>query len=381
MQFRKYIKIPLAVIGAFLTTFNTFLINSVGSQEKEIKKAKSSGSLNGHLNTRWNFKGNTQGAGFPNSISAGVFIPFSTKSKSTWFLDADLKSDFADSNGSSIVKGILDENNLSASGRLGYRWLNNKIDKVYGIYGGYDIRTLNIDDNTYTITNRKNISLSQLAFGIEAVNDTWKLNSYALIPNKDSVKRVNSHYEVATIKTIGIDLGKQLTSKINSSLGYYYQSSNLDKSGSGLKGGVAYDLGNGLKIEVNLSHDNLFDTRLSANFNYQFGSRGAFDKKDDLLFNEIQASPVNRSVRVHSRLDIEPTETVGVVDLSGNNLINGLDLSGNNILIPSNNFDISGNFIGAGANLNLLSLNKLTNVDESNNASDFVDLDGITIIV
>ena len=65
----------------------------------------------------------------------------------------------------------------------------------------------------------------------------------------------------------------------------------------------------------------------------------------------------NYLIEINSSAEIEPTERIGFVDLSGNN---------------TNNIDISLN--------QLLSLDKLTKVDESNSAF-FGDLNGITIIV
>ena len=310
MKIRKSIKLALTLMGASLGTINCISFPSFAGGETEVNEQKGTGSLEDQLKNLWDLKVQTQGAGTPNSISAGGFIPFSTKTNSTWFFDTKLKADFADSNGSSILNGQVDETNFSTSTRLGYRWLNNNIDKMYGVYGGYDTRTLNSGDvETYTLTDQKEVSFSQLAFGVDAVTDSWKLNTYALFPNEDSVERINSHYKAAALKTIGIDIGKQLTPKISSSLGYYYQSSNLDESGSGLKGRVAYDLGESLTVGANLSSDDVFNTRFSADFNYLFGSKESTDKKDDVLINAIQTSPSNRDIRVHTKLDIAATTT------------------------------------------------------------------------
>jgi len=65
----------------------------------------------------------------------------------------------------------------------------------------------------------------------------------------------------------------------------------------------------------------------------------------------------NNLIDINSLAEIAPSERIGFVDLSGNN---------------TNNIDISLN--------QLLSLDKLTKVDESNSAF-FGDLNGITIIV
>ena len=60
---------------------------------------------------------------------------------------------------------------------------------------------------------------------------------------------------------------------------------------------------------ANLSSDDVFNTRFSADFNYLFGSKESTDKKDDVLINAIQTSPSNRDIRVHTKLDIAATTT------------------------------------------------------------------------
>tara|TARA_B100001057_G_C22843191_1_gene947927 strand:- start:1569 stop:2678 length:1110 start_codon:yes stop_codon:yes gene_type:complete len=363
MQLSKSIKLPVTLLGAYLTAINAIPLSSVAGGEKKVDDQKGVGSLGGQIKSRWYFKGQSQGAGTPNSLSAGGFIPFSPKKDSTWFLDTNLKADIADSNGSSILNGQVDETNFSTSTRLGYRWLNKHIDKMYGIYGGYDNRTLKSGDvASYSITDQKEVSLSQLAFGVEAVTDTWKLNTYALLPNENSVERINSHYKAAAIKTIGINVGKQLTPKIDYSLEYYYQSSNLDESGSGLKGRFDYDLGGGLTVGVNLSSDDIFNTRVSADFNYLFGSKASYDKKDSVLVDSMQSSPSNRDVKVHSDLDVEKQNVTNelLVPPSLNRLV---DVSLNEWFPGNPLFDASG-----------IRLSSLTHEVEFNNASELVDL-------
>tara|TARA_B100001093_G_scaffold507751_1_gene568783 strand:- start:1038 stop:1370 length:333 start_codon:yes stop_codon:yes gene_type:complete len=110
MKISKSVKVPLIILSTLLTSINTTSLPLYAGGETEVNEKKRTGSLEGQLQNLWNFKAQTQGAGIPNSISAGGFIPFSTNTNSTWFLDADLKADFADSNGSSILNGAVDKN-------------------------------------------------------------------------------------------------------------------------------------------------------------------------------------------------------------------------------------------------------------------------------
>ena len=74
--------------------------------------------------------------------------------------------------------------------------------------------------------------------------------------------------------------------------------------GSGVKGRLAYNISNGLTLGANLSYDEAFDTRFTADIKYRFGSNGygAPSKKEPAVMPAIEAlsaTPANRDVRVH----------------------------------------------------------------------------------
>ena len=257
-------------------------------------------SIKEDVRFRWNLQGQTQGAGVPNSAGIGTFRPFSIKENSLWFLDSQLNANFGDFDGSSIVNTDVAGTSLSTSTRVGYRWLNDGRSWMYGVNAGYDSRNMNTGDaDNATVTDKRDVSFQQVAFGLEAVNDDWSLNAYALVPTGDTEKKLNDTYDGGALDTYGLDVGFDLTDELSSSIGYYYQQGDLGEGdGSGIKGKLAYDLGNGLTVGTTLSYDPEFDTRFSGNFQYRFGSNKG-SKQDAAAKTKLSTSPANRDVRVH----------------------------------------------------------------------------------
>jgi hypothetical protein len=70
-----------------------------------------------------------------------------------------------------------------------------------------------------------------------------------------------------------------------------------------VRGRLAYEISNGLTAGVNVSYDEAFDTRVSADLKVRFGGasttaqRKAF--KQLPLINALTSTPGNRDVRVH----------------------------------------------------------------------------------
>ena len=92
---------------------------------------------------------------------------------------------------------------------------------------------------------------------------------------------------------------------LNASVGYYYQQGDLNEAdGSGVKGRLAYNISNGLTLGANLSYDEAFDTRFTADIKYRFGSNGygapsSKKKWKTPAIEALSATPANRDVRVH----------------------------------------------------------------------------------
>jgi hypothetical protein len=253
------------------------------------------------------FQGALQGAGTPNQAGIGGFLPLAVGEISVFFADVLLNANFADYGGnSSIINTEVAGTTISTSTRLGYRWLNSDRSWMFGLNGGYDSRPMNTGDadTGVSVTDKSSVFFQQLAFNAEAVSDSWNFNAYALVPVGEKEAQLNSVYQGGSLNTYGLDVGYFITPVVNASVGYYYQNGDLGAAdGSGVLGRVAYEVSSGLTAGVNISYDEAFDTRVSADIKVRFGgpSTTASKKKkwENPTINALTASPKNRDVRVH----------------------------------------------------------------------------------
>ena len=142
------------------------------------------------------------------------------------------------------------------------------------------------------------------AVNAEAVSDEWAFNAYALIPTGDTEQQLNTVYQGGALDTFGLDAGYNITPAFRASVGYYYQNGDAgDADGSGVLGRLAYSINNYLSIGANLSYDEAFDTRVSADLSVRFGGPSTTSAKkkkwENPTINALTASPKNRDVRVH----------------------------------------------------------------------------------
>ena len=258
----------------------------------------------------WGFQGALQGAGTPNQAGAGAFVPIAIGDNNVFFLDTLFNANFADYPGyTSIINTQVEGVTFSTSSRLGYRWLNDDRSWMFGINAGYDSRPMATGraDTGVTVTDRNTVFFQQVAAGLEAVSDGWNFNAYALIPVGTEEYRINSRYSAAALDTYGLDVGYSITPDFKASVGYYYQQSDLEAAdGSGIDGRLAYDISNGLVAGVNVSYDQAFETRVSADLKYRFGADGygAPSKKKAWSKPTIQGlseTVKQRNIRVHDK--------------------------------------------------------------------------------
>ena len=178
---------------------------------------------------------------------------------------------------------------------------------MFGINAGYDSRPMATGrtDTGVTVTDRNTVFFQQVAAGLEAVSDGWNFNAYALIPVGTEVYRINSNYFAAALDTYGLDVGYSFTPDFRASVGYYYQHSPLEEAdGSGVDGRLAYDISNGLVAGVNVSYDQAFETRVSADLKYRFGADGYGAPSKKKAWNKptikgLSETVKSRDVRVH----------------------------------------------------------------------------------
>ena len=257
----------------------------------------------------WGFQGALQGAGTPNQAGIGGFLPLSVGENSVWFLDALVNASFADREGySSIINTDVAGGTVSTSTRVGYRWLNSDRSWMFGLNGGYDSRSLKSGDadTGVNVTNKKTVGFQQIALNAEAISNGWTFNGYGLIPVGDVEQRLNSVYDSGALNTYGLDAGYFITPVLKASVGYYYQHRDQeDVDGSGVRGRLAYEISNGLTAGVNVSYDEAFDTRVSADLKVRFGGASTTAQRKAVqqlpVINAITSIPSNRDVRVHDK--------------------------------------------------------------------------------
>ena len=258
----------------------------------------------------YGFQGALQGAGTPNEAGIGAFIPLHVGSNSVAFVDVLVNANFSDYSGySSIINTDVSGTTFSTSTRLGYRWLNGNRSWMFGVNAGYDSRPMATGgtDTGVAVTGSQTVFFQQLAAGVEAVSNSWNFNAYALVPVGDLEQQLNSVYQGGALNTYGLDIGYSITPQLKASIGYYHQDrSEEEVDGSGVRGRLAYNLTNGLTVGANLSYDQAFETRVSADIKYRFGSSGygapSIRKQQPVVMPVIQAlstTPANRDVRVH----------------------------------------------------------------------------------
>ncbi len=178
---------------------------------------------------------------------------------------------------------------------------------MFGVNAGYNSRPMatGAADTGVNVRNSSTIFYQQVTAGLEAISNTWNFNAYALIPVGTSEYLLNSNYFGGALDTYGLDVGYAITPDFKASIGYYYQNGDLNTAdGSGVLGRLSYNISNGLTAGINLSYDQAFETRFSADFKYRFGSDGygAPSAKKEWKSPVIQALTENvkhREVRVH----------------------------------------------------------------------------------
>jgi hypothetical protein len=240
-----------------------------------------------------------QGAGTPNQAGIGGFLPLSVGDNSVWFLDVLANANFADyENNSSIINTDVAGTTISTSSRLGYRWLNGDRSWMYGLNAGYDSRPMNTGGTDTGISvsgTEKSAFFQQVAVNAEAVSNNWILNGYGLIPVGDVEQKLNSVYQGGALNTYGLDAGYFITPVLKASAGYYYQHRDQEHvDGSGVRGRLAYEMTSGVTAGVNISYDEAFDTRVSADIKVRFGGASTTAQRKD-----VQQLPVINALSRH----------------------------------------------------------------------------------
>ena len=327
------IRLVLSLTGTAALALASIPLGAARAEDTKVAQAATTAkdlgvmgvNLRDAVKFNYGFQGALQGAGTPNQAGLGAFIPLHVGSSSVAFVDVLVNANFNDyGNYSSLINTEVSGTTFSTSTRLGYRWLNSKRSWMFGVNAGYDSRPMATGpaDTGVNVTNSQTVFFQQVAAGVEAVSNTWNFNAYALVPVGDTEQQLNSVYDGGALDTYGLDVGYSITPDLRASVGYYYQSGDLGAAdGSGVRGRLAYNLTNGLTVGANLSYDQAFETRVSADIKYRFGTNGygapSIRKQQPVVIPVIQAlstTPANRDVRVHDSLYCDGLHDAGVSD-------------------------------------------------------------------
>ena len=256
----------------------------------------------------WNVFSKSQGAGTPNQAGGQVLIPLFATKKSVFFVDVLAAADFGDlMSTSSIVHTPVAGTTLSTSSRLGYRFLNNTGDILFGINAGYDSRPIStgIPSRYSRIPNSilqpQDVFFQQVALGAELVTKDLSLKPYALIPIGTTEDVLNFFYSGGALDTYGVDIEYEFNTLFSASIGYYYQQGDLTlANGSGLKSIVSINPPGPFSFGVEYSYDPAFEGRLlgfvSAGTAQDSHALHTVERSIQIAVNDFVD---NRSVRVH----------------------------------------------------------------------------------
>ena len=259
------------------------------------------------------FQGATQGAGTPNQVGAGIFVPLAQGEKHVFYADVQAAINLSDFNQfSSIDTTLLRGATVSTSTRVGVRWLNDDKTWLYGLNAGYDTRPMATGetvDGIDLLGTEQTVFFQQLAVGAEVASDSLGFNAYALLPVGQTEQLLNWYAAGGALNTYGLDMKVRPVDRLSAALGYYYQEGDLGAAnGSGVKGELSYTLAEDVTVALKGTYDEAFETRVSGNIVYKFGGGSSRQSSSqtspqsslsDGLLIALNAVPSHRDVRVH----------------------------------------------------------------------------------
>ena len=154
-------------------------------------------------------------------------------------------------------------------------------------------------------------------------------NAYGLFPIGDTEHVLNDHYHGGALRTYGLDVGYAITPQWEASIGYYYQHGDdlTEEDGSGVLAQLSYEISSGLTLGVNLSYDEAFDTRVSGNIEYRFGSNTSSTTTEKKawktpVIQSLTESVKHRDVRVHdgAKITAQPCNKLSSLENTNDNV-------------------------------------------------------------
>ena len=208
---------------------------------------------------------------------------------------------------------------ISTSTRLGYRWINHKLNRGFSISAGYDSRPLIagfpmdewIKANTAHRGGPQTQFFQQLALSAVTAGEKLKVSIYGLFPigeygiGSNKVAGIYGYYGASPLMTTGIDFEYEVYPSVKVLSGLYYQSNESELplyvdpvDGYGFKAQITTKINDYSSLYVKMTRDLNFKTRYSAGFIVRFKKEKAETKNSGLL-NFFNSSPGYRYVRVN----------------------------------------------------------------------------------
>ena len=82
-----------------------------------------------------------------------------------------------------------------------------------------------------------------------------------------------------------------------------------------MRGRLAYEITSGVNAGVNISYDEAFETRVSADLKVRFGGASTTDLRKEIqqlpVINALITTPGNRDLRVHDQWNLAPCNIAG----------------------------------------------------------------------
>ena len=277
----------------------------------------------------WGFQGSTQDNGSTNLIGAGFFYPFNTNPSQTWFIDSRIDLNLGDYNvpsshieylSSSINDIQVQGTSVSTSSRIGYRWIDRKLNRAFGIAAGYDSRPLiggypmhdQVKESQARLAGGpKTRFFQQLALSAATVGEKSKISAYGLFPigkygiGSNNVPTIYGLWGASPLITTGIDVEYEAWPSVKLLTGLYYQSNQSEPplyvdpvSGFGVKAKITKDISQHSSLYLKASYDINFNGRLSGGFIVRFRNVDQ-NLKESRFQNFFNSSPNYRHVRVN----------------------------------------------------------------------------------
>tara|TARA_B100001057_G_C22786066_1_gene925614 strand:+ start:264 stop:1301 length:1038 start_codon:yes stop_codon:yes gene_type:complete len=273
----------------------------------------------------WGLQGALQDAGVTNRIGMGFFYPFYTKPNQTWFLDSRFDLNLGDYNispehlSSSINDVQVQGVSVSTSTRVGYRWINHKLNRGFGISAGYDSRPLIagfpmnefIKEFTAFRGGPQTQFFQQLALSAVTAGEKFQISAYGLFPigeygiGSNKVAGIYGYYGASPLMTTGIDVEYEVYPSVKVLTGFYYQSNESELplyvdpvDGYGFKAQITGNINGYSSIYAKMTRDLNFKTRYSGGFIIRFKKEKVKNTNNSLI-NFFNSSPDYRDVRVN----------------------------------------------------------------------------------